>query len=90
MIVHKYGTKQSRSVSGEEEGEVSGVILTILSHWFPEWRTRAQNNADEDILETGKQEQSRILRVDNVALFQVQLWRQEPASFVRIIFMGIL
>ena len=55
----------------EQEEEVGGAILTILTHWFPEWRTRAQNNANEDVLETGKQEQRGILRIKNVALFYV-------------------
>jgi hypothetical protein len=63
----------------DEQESKSGAILTILSHWLPEWRTRAQNNTDEDVLETGEQEQCGILRVGNVALFQVQLWWQKPA-----------
>lgn len=40
--------------------------LTVVRHGLPERRPNAQNDAREDVLITGHQEQSGVLRILNV------------------------
>lgn len=51
------------------------VLLTILGHWLPERRPNAEDNARQDVLEAGEQEQSGVLRIHNIAFLHVELRR---------------
>jgi hypothetical protein len=51
------------------------VLLTILGHWLSERRSNAKDNASQDVLEAGEQEQRCVLRIHNIALVLVELRR---------------
>lgn len=47
------------------------TILTIHGHRLSEWRAYAQHDADQNVLEAGKEKKGRILRIDYVTFLSV-------------------
>lgn len=51
---------------------------TIGIHGFPVWWSNTENSSNEDILETRNQKQARILIIESLELFIIDVGRSVP------------
>lgn len=68
-MVHKKGAITGSAIGIFGRPRTMGAWLTIQRHWLPERRPDAKDNAGQDVLETGEQEQGRVLRIHDIAFF---------------------
>ena len=58
------------------------LCLTVQQQWFAKRRTDTEHDTGQDVLVAREQEQRRVLGVFDVAFFQIDAGRLEPAQSI--------